>query len=67
MNSRFLSYGAEKDSVASRLSRHPPFGNPQDGCVTAMKKKKSPPEMKWSDLKPAGSVIIKERAAQPLM
>ena len=45
MDSRFLSYGKEKYSVAGRFSR-PPLENLKDGCVTAMKKEKSPPEVK---------------------
>lgn len=35
----------EKYSVAGRFSR-PPLENLKDGCVTAMKKEKSPPEVK---------------------
>ena len=45
MDSRFLSYGKEKYSVAGRFSR-PPLENLKDGCVTTMKKEKSPPEVK---------------------
>ena len=35
----------EKYSVAGRFSR-PPLENLKDGCVTTMKKEKSPPEVK---------------------
>ena len=37
----------EKNSVAGRFSRLP-LENLKDGCVTAMKKEKSPPEVKRS-------------------
>jgi hypothetical protein len=41
MNSRFLSYGAEKDSVASRLSR-PPLWKPAGRVRHGDEKEKIP-------------------------
>ncbi|MBT1308395.1 hypothetical protein JQN08_14235 [Phocaeicola dorei] len=42
MNSRFLSYGAEKDSVASRLSRPPPLWKPAGRVRHGDEKEKIP-------------------------